>query len=218
MISKLPARGRLVCLADEEGKALALHYLRAGRLVALPTDTVYGVASHGLLPRAILRLYRAKDRPRERAIPALIGELEHLSWVADDPPTVALALAESFWPGGLTMVLRKKQHVPAELTSGGESVAVRLPDHPVPRDLCRALNAPLAATSANRSGEPEAGTPEEVEAALGRHLHLILDGGASPGGTPSTVVDLTGEVPRLLRPGPITREALAMLLPELEVG
>ncbi len=218
MISKLPSRGHLIRPADEEGRALAVHYLRAGRLVAVPTDTVYGVASHGLLPSAILRLFRAKDRPRERAIPALIGEPEHLNWVADDPPPEALALAERFWPGGLTLVLRKKEHIPAELTAGGDSVAVRLPDHPVPRDLCRALGAPLATTSANRSGEPEARAADEVEASLGRHLHLILDAGSSPGGTPSTVVDLTGDVPRLLRQGPVPRDAVAELLPDLKLG
>lgn len=218
MISRLPARGQLVRAVDDDAKALALHYLKAGRIVALPTDTVYGVAGHGLLPSAILRLYRAKNRPRDRAIPLLIGDLEQLDWVVADPPQAALALAGRFWPGGLTLVLRKNDLVPAELTAGGESVAVRLPDHPLPRELCRALRAPLAATSANRSGEPETRTAKEVEVALGRHLHLILDGGPSPGGIPSTVVDLTGSRPRLLREGPVSREALVEILPDLESG
>lgn len=193
----------------------AIELLKGGSLVAFPTDTVYGVAAHAFLPQAVARLYAAKERPREKAIPLLLGAKEDLPLVARDIPQIAWLLIERFWPGGLTLVFFRKATVPEIVSAGGETVAVRVPDHGLAQALIQGTGAPLAATSANLSGRPEPVTADQVAQQLGARIDLVLDGGPSPGGIPSTVVDLTLSPPTLLRQGAIAVERLAELLPDL---
>ena len=178
--------------------------LRAGELVAFPTDTVYGVGAVAWDAAAVGRLYTAKLRSLEKAIPILLADPSDMQLVARDLPPAALRLAERFWPGPLTLVVAKAERVPAAVTAGGSTVAVRVPDHTVARALIRAAGAPLATTSANLSGQASPSTAQEVAAQLGGRIAMILDGGRCPGGVPSTVVDVTGEEPVLLRAGPIS--------------
>lgn len=182
--------------------------LAAGTVIAFPTDTVYGVGAHGLLPEAVRRLYVVKDRPLGLAIPLLLPGAEGLAAVCDPVPALAWELAERFWPGALSLVLWKATSVPDTVTAGGPTVAVRVPDHTLVRALCRELDAPLAATSANRHGQPPPVTAVQVMVGLGNRLPLILDGGPAPGGTPSTVLDLTVSPPAIVRTGPITEADL----------
>ncbi|MBI2845993.1 MAG: threonylcarbamoyl-AMP synthase [Chloroflexi bacterium] len=201
---------------DPQAIAEALRLLRAGRLVAMPTDTVYGLCTHGLQPTAIKRIFRAKGRAERKAIPLLLSDTRQMEEVAQDIPRLAYELAEEFWPGGLTIVLFRKTIVPDILTSGGPTVALRVPDHSLPREIIKQLKAPLAATSANRSGGPEPLTAQDVNQQIGRVIHLILDGGPVRGGVPSTVVDLTSRPPRVLRQGAVPREKIARHIPDLE--
>ncbi len=193
----------------------AIEFLKDGSLVAFPTDTVYGVAAHAFLPQAVARLYAAKERPRERAIPLLLAKREDLHLVARDIPPTAWPLIERFWPGGLTLVFFRKATVPEIVCAGGETVALRVPNHRLALALIEGTGAPLATTSANLSGRPEPLTAEEVGQQLGARIDLILDGGTSPGGIPSTVVDLSVSPPAVLREGAIAVERLAELIPHL---
>jgi len=187
--------------------------LRLGELVAFPTDTVYGLGAHAFQPAAVARLYAVKERPARLPIPLLLPDPATLSDVCTDIPPLAWQLAERFWPGALSLVLRRAPQVPDAVTAGGPTVAVRVPDHPLVRELCRRLGAPLAATSANRHGQPPPVTAREVETALAGRIALILDGGSCPGGVASTVLDLTVSPPVILRPGPVTTGELAPLVP-----
>lgn len=193
----------------------AIELLKGGSLVAFPTDTVYGVAAHAFLPHAVARLYAAKERPRERAIPLLLSKVEDLPLVARDIPPLAWPLIERFWPGGLTLVLFRQATVPEIVSAGGETVAVRVPNHRLALALIEGTGAPLATSSANLSGRPEPVTADQVLQQLGSRIDLILDGGPSPGGVPSTVVDLTLSPPSVLRKGAISVERLAELIPNL---
>jgi L-threonylcarbamoyladenylate synthase len=179
----------------------AMERLRRGEVIAIPTDTVYGVATDGFNPDAIDKLFAAKERPRDKPIPLLLADASDLRQVALHIPRGALVLAGRFWPGGLTLVVCACEHVPPILRAGGDSVAVRVPNYPVPRDLARILGRPLAATSANISGGPNPSTAQEVEQQLGGRIGLILDGGTVGAGLPSTVIDLTVTPPRVLRAG-----------------
>lgn len=189
----------------------AVAVLRSGRVVAFPTDTVYGLGAHGFMAAAIEKLYAIKERDRRKAIPLLIARVEDVTSVAVQVPEIAWRLAERFWPGAVTLVLPKAAAVLDVLTAGGDSVAVRVPAHDVALKLISALGAPLAATSANLSGQPEALTAEGVRAALGERVKFVLDGGRCPGGVPSTVVDVTVVPPLIRRPGALASEVEAFL-------
>lgn len=204
----LPANSR-------DAIAQAAQVLTAGGLVAFPTDTVYGAGAHAFDAGAVERLYAAKERPRDKAIPVLLASDGDLPLVAREIPPIARRLAGALWPGALTLILPRRPTLPAILTASGDSVAVRVPDHPAAHALMAALGAPLAATSANLSGRPSPVTAEEVAAQLGGRLDLILDGGTCPGGVPSTVLDLTREPPRVLRAGPVTEAKLRDILPHV---
>jgi L-threonylcarbamoyladenylate synthase len=180
----------------------ALEILRSGGLVAFPTDTVYGLGALAFDGVAVESIYAAKDRPVEKAIPILIGDVDDLARVGVDVPENALKLAARFWPGPLTLVVPKHPTLP-EAVSATATVGVRIPDHPVTRALLRLAGA-MAVTSANMSGQANPSTAEEVLAQLGGRIALILDGGKTPGGTPSTVVDCVGAEPKVLRVGPIS--------------
>jgi L-threonylcarbamoyladenylate synthase len=188
----------------------ALEVLNSGGLVAFPTDTVYGVGALAFDGAVVESIYVAKGRPGEKAIPVLIGDPDDLVKVAREVPETAARLAARFWPGPLTLVVPKHPDLP-EAVSAAPTVGVRLPDHPVVRALLCAAG-PLAVTSANLSGQPSPSTAEEVLAQLGGRIALILDGGKTPGGVASTVVDCTGAEPQILRPGPIAQDELRSVL------
>lgn len=200
--------------ADKEAIGVAARILAEGGLVAFPTDTVYGVGAHAFQANAVERIYTAKIRPRDKAIPILLARAEDVDLVAETASDIVQFLAKRFWPGGLTLVLPKKASVPDVVSAGGPTVAVRVPDHPVVQALITALGAPLAATSANLSGHTSPVTAQEVEVELGGRIELILDGGRCPGGVPSTVLDLTTNPPIILRAGAITAEEIQVSLAE----
>lgn len=200
---------------DESALERAVELLRQGGLVVFPTDTVYGVGADARLPDAVMDIYLAKQRPPDKAIPLLIAELQDALPFIAGVPEEALALIEAFWPGALTLVLPIAKGVPA-IISPGPGIAVRMPAHPTPLELIRRLGAPLAATSANLSGHPDPLEVRDVVNQLGRRVDLVLDGGRTPGSSPSTVVDLTKKPPRVLRAGPISIEELRRFLPGLE--
>ncbi len=180
---------------------LANETLHKGGLVAFPTDTVYGVGALAFDGLAVEAIYIAKDRPLEKSIPVLIAEYADLARVAREIPAMAERLARNFWPGPLTLVVQKDPRLPSAVTST-DTVGVRIPNHPVARALLRSAG-PMAVTSANLSGGPNPSTAKAVYAQLGGRITLILDGGETPGGVPSTVVDCTGPEPHILREGPI---------------
>ena len=188
----------------------ALEVLNRGGLVAFPTDTVYGVGALAFDSAAVESIYAAKDRPVEKAIPILIGGPEDLDKVTGEIPPMATKLAARFWPGPLTLVVPKHPDLP-EVVSATPTVGVRVPDHPVARALLRAAG-PMAVTSANISGEASPSTAEEVSRQLNGRIPLILDGGETPGGVPSTVVNCLGPEPVILREGPITLKDIRFVL------
>jgi len=182
--------------------------LKQGGIVAFPTDTVYGLGACISIGYAVERVYRVKERPRSMALPLLLADASQIGEVAEPVPLIAWLLADKFLPGALTMVLHKSESVPDIITGGGTTVAVRIPAHPVPVALARGLGAPIVGTSANLSGKPSALTADEVYAQLGDKVDLIIDGGRCPGGKESTIIDLTGETPVVLREGAILRKEL----------
>jgi L-threonylcarbamoyladenylate synthase len=184
----------------------SLDVLRSGGLVAFPTDTVYGVGALAFDGKAVESIYIAKDRPADKAIAVLIGEESDLDKVGMDIPDIAYRLASRFWPGPLTVLVPKKPTLP-ESVSATDTVGVRIPDHETARTLLRAAG-PMAVTSANISGQQSPSTAEEVFAQLNGRIELIIDGGKTPGGVPSTLVDCTGKEIKILRDGPISLEDL----------
>ena len=199
----------IILAQDPRGLLLALEILKFGGLVAFPTDTVYGLAALAYNGDAVISIYEVKDRPVEKAIPVLIGDVSDLEKVCAEVPEIAIKLAARFWPGPLTLVVPKNPQLP-EAVSARPTVGVRIPDHPVARALLR-LAGPLAVTSANLSGRQNPSTAQEVFDQLGGRIALILDGGKTPGGVPSTVVDCTGPELQVLRKGSISKgEILAM--------
>ena len=199
---------------DEIGRLLALEALRAGGLVAFPTDTVYGIAVALDTPGGIERLYAAKRRPPDKAIIVLVDGLDQLAGLVAMPP-VAQVLGGIGWPGGLTLVLplRPGARLPAALTAGTATLGVRVPDHPTPRALARVLG-PLPTTSANLSGAADPLDAEGVERELGDACDVILDGGPTKGGRPSTVIDCAGDLPTVVRAGAIPVARLVAALDE----
>ncbi|MES9523011.1 L-threonylcarbamoyladenylate synthase [Streptomyces capoamus] len=186
--------------------------LRAGGLVALPTETVYGLGANAEDPTAVSRIFQVKGRPPSHPLIVHIGGAEQLDdWVEEVPATARL-LAEHFWPGPLTLVLRRGRRVPLEATGGLETVAVRVPDHPVALALLSAFGGGVTAPSANRFGQVSPTTAQHVRAELGDGVDFVLDGGPCEVGVESTIVDATGEVPSILRPGGVTREDLEAVL------
>jgi L-threonylcarbamoyladenylate synthase len=177
----------------------AAQLLREHRLVAFPTDTVYGLGTLAFDGATVLKLYVAKERPPEKAIPILIADIADLDQVAIDVPPIAYQLMAQFWPGALTIVVPKQPRIPIEVSSTN-TVAVRMPDLDLARALMR-LTGPLAVTSANRSAGPNPRTAQEVLDQLAGRIDAIVDGGETPGGVPSTVVDCTQATPVILREG-----------------
>jgi L-threonylcarbamoyladenylate synthase len=181
----------------------AVKILQKGGVIAFPTDTVYGLGADAFNPTAVERIYNIKNRPKYQQLPLLIADVKQLTALAEPIPEIAWFLARRFWPGGLTLVLSKKDSVPAYLASG-LSIAVRIPNHPVCRALIQHLRNPLIGTSANISGQPAALTAEEVGQQLGGKIDLIINRSQCPGGKESTIVDVTHEPPVILRQGIIS--------------
>ena len=175
--------------------------LASGHIVGLPTDTVYGLAADPFHTGAADRLFKVKRRPRERDLPVLVADREQALSMATAVPRAARRLMDHFWPGALTIVLPRNPEVAADLGTDDLTVGVRCPGHPVPRALCRAAG-PLATTSANLHGQPTLTTAAEVASVFKGSVPLVVDGGTCSG-SPSTVVDCTGEEPKLLREGRI---------------
>ncbi len=197
---------------DPEGRAAAIDVLRAGGVVALPTDTVYGIAVALGAAAGIERLFQVKRRPPDRGIVLLLNDASQAPSIGGIGPAASV-LAAAFWPGGLTVVVPQRPDVPwpAVLTGGAATIGLRVPDHDAPRALAAALG-PLPVTSANVSGLPEARDANEILDQLGDAIELVLDGGPAHGGPASTVVDCTGARPIILREGAISRAALAAAL------
>lgn len=192
--------------------------LRAGRLVAFPTETVYGLGANALNADAIARIYSAKQRPAGDPVIAHIHQAEQLLMLATDVPELAYRLAKFFWPGPLTLVLQRAPGVPANIASGLNTVAVRMPHHPVAVALLRATGLPVAAPSANTFTRPSATTAAHVLEDLDGHVDIVLDGGPTTIGLESTVVDLTAPAPVVLRPGGVSLESLRAIIPEITLA
>lgn len=201
---------------DVIGRAAAL--IRADGLVAFPTETVYGLGANGLSGAAVAGIFAAKGRPSTNPLILHVSDASEVLNVAAEWPATAQKLAARFWPGPLTLVVPKRDSVPDIVTAGGPTVAVRCPNHPVARALIRAAGTPLAAPSANRSTELSPTCAEHVLKGLNGRVPVLLDGGPCSGGLESTVVDVTGEIPRVLRPGLITAPMLEAVCGRVDVG
>lgn len=191
--------------------------LKQGGIVAFPTDTVYGLGASINVSSAVERVYRIKERPRGMALPLLLADVSQIDEVARSVPPPARLLADKFLPGALTLVLFKAESVPDIVTGNNKTVAVRIPAHPIPVALVRGVGTPIVGTSANLSGSPSALTAGEAQNQLGDKVDLIIDGGECPGGKESTIVDLTGETPVILREGAISREELGQICPNITI-
>jgi len=194
--------------ADSAGCVIAeaAEIIRAGGLVAFPTETVYGLGANALDPEAIKAIFRAKGRPADNPLIVHLAEISQVYDLAEDITVPAQRVMEVFWPGPLTLVLPKKTTVPREVTAGLNTVAVRMPDHPVALELIRSAGVPVAAPSANSSGKPSPTTAHHVLEDLDGKIDAVVDGGVCRVGLESTVLDMTAEPPVILRPGGITRE------------
>ena len=186
---------------DPDLMVLAGSIIRSGGLVAFPTETVYGLGGNALDPEASRRIYAAKGRPSDNPLIVHIADLSSLSRIVSRIPDSALALADAFWPGPLTMILPRSSEVPSETTGGLDTVAVRMPSHPVALELIRKSGGYIAAPSANTSGRPSPTRAQHVYDDLNGRIDMIIDGGPVGIGIESTIIDLTEEVPMVLRPG-----------------
>ncbi|PKN97390.1 MAG: threonylcarbamoyl-AMP synthase [Chloroflexi bacterium HGW-Chloroflexi-5] len=195
---------------NPESISSALSLIRDGEIVAFPTDTVYGLGADPFQATGIIKLFEAKGRDSNKAIAILIGSIEQASLVTDHMPDMAIRLCEVFWPGMLTVIVPRKNTLP-ELISNVDRIGIRMPNHPVALEMLRTYG-PLATTSANLSGKPDAITAKDVFDQLANRVPLILDGGKCQGGVPSTVIDCSGSEPVILREGPVSIERLFKVL------
>jgi L-threonylcarbamoyladenylate synthase len=197
--------------------ARAAECLRAGGLVAFPTETVYGLGAHALDAGAVRRLFEAKGRPANDPLIVHVASADDVRALVARIPSHGELLASRFWPGPLTLVMPKSARVPGEVTAGLDTVAIRMPAHPVARALLEAAQIPVAAPSANLFSRPSPTSAQHVLQDLDDRIDLVIDGGSTMVGLESTVLDLTGEVPVVLRPGAVTLEMLREVVPGVEV-
>jgi L-threonylcarbamoyladenylate synthase len=190
----------------------AAKIIKAGGLVAFPTDTVYGLGVNPFNREAVERIYLVKQRPGDLPLPVLLPDRNEVYSAASEVSPVALSLMERFWPGELTIVLYKSTGFPDYITAKSDKIAVRVPDHIVPVMLMKKAGVPVVGTSANLSNLPSALTAEEVEKQLGGKVDMIINGGKSPGGIESTLVDMTGPEPVVLREGAISGKEIETFL------
>ena len=200
----------------ESSIARAAALLREGKLVAFPTETVYGLGADATNERAVAAIFAAKERPASDPLIVHIADLEQLPTVVAETPPLALELARRFWPGPLTLVLPRAEAIPLNVTAGGETVGVRMPASVVAQKLLRAAGVPVAAPSANRFMRTSPTTAAHVLADLDGRIDCVLDGGPCAVGVESTVLDLTATPPRILRPGAVTLEALREVAPRID--
>lgn len=186
----------------------AARLVRNGKLVAFPTETVYGLGADAFNASAVRKIFGAKGRPSDNPLIVHIADVKDLSRVARDIPEKVRELARTFWPGPLTLILHRNKSIPHAVTGGGDTVAVRIPDNRIARELIRESGTPVAAPSANRSTRPSSTSADHVLEDFSGKIPLVLDGGPTPVGVESTVLDLTSRVPSILRPGKIGREEL----------
>jgi L-threonylcarbamoyladenylate synthase len=207
---KFQATGKRICLTNEVARASEL--IRAGELVAFPTETVYGLGANALDPAAIEKIFVAKGRPASSPLIVHVASIEMARTLVQEWPEPAEKLARKFWPGPLTLVLPKQPHVPDRLTAGLATVGIRMPAHPIALELIRAAGVPIAAPSANRFTHLSPTTAQHVREALGDRVAMILDGGPSNVGIESTVLSLAGPDPVLLRPGMLTKAEIEAVI------
>jgi L-threonylcarbamoyladenylate synthase len=182
--------------------------IRSGGIVAVPTDTLYGLAADPFSASAVERIFAVKGRSAERALPLIAADMTQIESQLGPLSPAARRLAAAYWPGPLTLLVARPSTLPADVTGGRDQVGVRVPAHAVARGLCRVCGQPLTATSANISGAPASADPDEVTRTLGERVELLLDAGPTPGGPPSTIVDVSGREIRLVRPGAIPWDEL----------
>lgn len=202
-------------MTPDEDIARAVRILKDGGVIAIPTDTVYGLAASLDHPAAIERVFSIKGRSGTKAIPILVSDHAAINLLSRAPNPTAVRLAERFWPGALTIVVDADPAIPDAVLRGGATVGLRMPDHPVALAIIAGLGGSLAVTSANRSGEVEARTSEEVLFRLGTRIDFVIDAGRTPGSEPSTVVDATRVPPVILREGAIRRHEIMAVLEEI---
>ena len=207
----------LLSAADGQTPVIAADIIKNGGLVAIPTETVYGLGANGLDEAAVARIFEAKGRPQDNPLILHISDASEMERFCHSIPQAAYDLADAFWPGPLTMVLPARDIVPKRTTGGLSTVGVRCPDHNVTREIIRLSGVPIAAPSANISGKPSTTTAAHVLHDHDGRIAAVVDGGASRVGVESTIVDLTDERPRLLRPGGIGPEQLMEVLGDLVV-
>ena len=207
----------LLDAADPSTAQIAADIIRRGGLVAIPTETVYGLGANGLDEQAVIKIFQAKGRPQDNPLILHVAQPQEMEKFCHDIPPAAYALAEKFWPGPLTMVLHARDIVPRRTTAGLDTVAVRCPDNETTRQIIRRSGVPIAAPSANLSGKPSTTTAQHVLHDHDGNIDAIVDGGPCRVGVESTIVDLTEARPRLLRPGGITPEQLTAVLGDLVI-
>ena len=216
-IEKIGYDGNAFTEKDEQILSQAGNVIKEGGLVAFPTETVYGLGGDALNRDSARRIYAAKDRPSDNPLIVHICRFEDMKEIVEKVPETAVLIAQTFWPGPLTMILPKSSKVPYETTGGLDTVAVRFPSHPVARKLISCSGGYVAAPSANRSGRPSPTEPRYVIEDLDGRVDMILDGGKVEIGLESTIVDLTVTPPQILRPGYVTREMLTEVLGEIDI-
>ncbi len=203
--------------ATESAIKTCAEIIKRGGLVGMPTETVYGLAANALNGKAVADIFKAKGRPQDNPLIVHISRIDELYPLVSEVPETALRLAKAFWPGPLTIILPKSDIIPDEVTAGLNTVAVRMPSHPVARRLIELCGVPLAAPSANSSGLPSPTTAEHVIRDMDGKIDAILNGGACDVGVESTVISLAGKKPRVLRPGGISPEELSSVIGEVEI-
>lgn len=202
---------------SDPGVKKAAELLKKGEVVAIPTETVYGLAANAFDEKAVEKIFAAKGRPSDNPLIVHIGELSQWAPLVENIPENALRLAKTFWPGPLTIILKKSGLIPMRTSGGLDTVGVRMPFHPIARAIIDAAGVPLAAPSANNSGKPSTTTAEHCLHDLDGKIPLIVDSGECSVGVESTVITLASEIPRVLRPGGISVEMLTEVLGEVEV-
>ena len=190
----------------------AVEIMRKGGVVAYPTDTVYGLGAGIYNEDGIKRIYQIKKRSTKVALPVLLADAAQFHEVAMDLPPKAWQLVKNFMPGGLTLIVYRARLISDSITAGGDTVALRIPDHPVPYALIRGLGMPIVGTSANISGSPTLVSAEDVRRELGDSVDMVIDAEPAPNGTESTVIDVAGEIPVMLREGIISRAEIAKIV------
>ena len=196
----------------------AAEIVRKGGVVAFPTDTVYGLGASPFIAEAVKRIYKIKQRPANLPLPVLLADESQVDTIAAGIPEMARSLMKAFWPGGLTLVLSRAHSFPGGAAAGGDTVAVRVPDYEITRLLIRKAGVPVIGTSANISSRPSALEAGEVSRQLGDVIDMIIDGGRCPGGIESTVVDLTGGSPVIVREGAVSADKITEIIEEVTEG